>query len=226
MSFDPQPAISVLQLRISLRGLSPPVWRRVLVPEHFTLAQLHNVIQVVMGWTDEHPHQFTVRGRRYGEAHEGVLQFSTVANELALTEFGLREHEGFIYVYDFNAWWRHDTRVERRLLRQQPAPLPRCVAGCGPCPPEDIGGIEGYLEARKSVANTSLSSGSSRCARVQSWWTSYATRSTNGWFGWIGASTVGPPMIACKRSWHRLAARTCAGGRHVDQFASRCGYRG
>ncbi|MCY0854004.1 plasmid pRiA4b ORF-3 family protein [Cupriavidus sp. D39] len=149
MSSDPQPAISVLQLRISLRGLSPPVWRRVLVPEHLTLAQLHNVIQVVMGWTDEHLHQFTIRGRRYGEAHEGVLQCSTVANELALTAFGLREHEGFIYVYDFNAWWRHDIRVERRLLRQQPAPLPRCVAGCGPCPPEDIGGIEGYLESKE-----------------------------------------------------------------------------
>lgn len=56
-----------------------------------------------MGWTDEHLHQFTIRGRRYHEAHEGVLQFSTVANELALTAFGLREHEGFIYVYDFNA---------------------------------------------------------------------------------------------------------------------------
>ena len=121
---NPQPAIAVLQLRISLRGLSPLVWRRVLVPEHLTLAHLHNVVQVVMGWTDEYLHQFTIRGRRYGEAYEGVMQFSTVANALAnalaLTAFGLRQHEGFVYVYDFNAWWRHDIRVERRLLRQRP----------------------------------------------------------------------------------------------------------
>jgi hypothetical protein len=54
MPSAPQPAISILQLRISLRGQSPPVWRRVLVPEHMTLGQLHNVIQVVMAWTDEH----------------------------------------------------------------------------------------------------------------------------------------------------------------------------
>src|SRR5437868_7406752 len=78
---------SVLQLRISLRGLSPPVWRRVLVPDHLTLAHLHSVIQVVMGWTDEHLHQFTIRGRRYG--HEGVLQFPTVANEPTLAAFSL-----------------------------------------------------------------------------------------------------------------------------------------
>src|SRR5262245_48276841 len=87
MASDPGPAISVLQLRIALRGLSPPVWRRVLVPEHLTLGQLHHVIQVVMGWADEHLHTFSIRGRRYGDAHEGVLQFCTVANELPLTAF-------------------------------------------------------------------------------------------------------------------------------------------
>src|SRR5215831_11313908 len=68
MASDPGPAISVLQLRIALRGLSPPVWRRVLVPEHLTPGQLHHVIQVVMGWADEHLHTFSIRGRRYGEA--------------------------------------------------------------------------------------------------------------------------------------------------------------
>lgn len=55
-----------------------------------------------MGWADEHLHTFSIRGRRYGEAHEGVLQFCTVASELPLTAFYLREHEGFVYVYDFN----------------------------------------------------------------------------------------------------------------------------
>ncbi|WP_430869845.1 plasmid pRiA4b ORF-3 family protein [Cupriavidus basilensis] len=110
MSFDSQPAISVLQLQIILQGLSPPVWRRVLVPEHLTLTQLRNVIQVVMGWAGEHLHQFSIRGRHYGEAHEDDSQFSTVANELPLTAFRLREHEGFVYVHDFNAWWRHEIR--------------------------------------------------------------------------------------------------------------------
>ncbi|RDJ98501.1 plasmid pRiA4b ORF-3 family protein [Cupriavidus lacunae] len=152
MASDPGPATPVLQLRIALRGLSPPVWRRVLVPEHLTLGQLHNVIQVIMGWADEHLHVFSIRGRRYGEAQEGVLQFRTVANELPLTEFHLREHEGFVYVYDFNAWWRHEIRMERRMLRQHPGQLPRCVAGCGPCPPEDMGGISNQRGSHRRVA--------------------------------------------------------------------------
>ncbi|TPQ32034.1 plasmid pRiA4b ORF-3 family protein [Cupriavidus pinatubonensis] len=74
MASDPGPATSALQLRIALRGLSPSVWRRVLVPEHLTLGQLHNVIQVVMGWADEHLHTFSIRGRRYGEEHEACDQ--------------------------------------------------------------------------------------------------------------------------------------------------------
>ncbi|MGT2491798.1 plasmid pRiA4b ORF-3 family protein [Cupriavidus basilensis] len=68
---DLRPATSVLQLRIALRGLSPPVWRRVLIPEHITPKQLHDVIQAVMGWTDEHLHQFLIGGQGHGEAPRG-----------------------------------------------------------------------------------------------------------------------------------------------------------
>ncbi|MGH8786540.1 MAG: plasmid pRiA4b ORF-3 family protein [Cupriavidus necator] len=150
MASDPQPAIAVLQLRIALRGLSPPVWRRVLIPESITLARLHGVIQAAMGWTDDHLHQFVIRGRRYGESREGALQFSTAATALTLSAFALREHGASFYVYDFNAWWRHDIRVERRMLTQHIELLPRCVAGSGACPPEDIGGVEEYLEVRES----------------------------------------------------------------------------
>ena len=63
-----------------------------------------------MGWTDEHLHQFTIRGRRYGEAHEGVMQFSTVASELALTAFGLREHEADSNVFTIPTIW-HSSRL-------------------------------------------------------------------------------------------------------------------
>ncbi len=124
MGSDLRPSTSVLQLRLTLRGLSPPVWRRVLIPEHITLAQLHEVIQAAMGRTDDHLHQFMIRARRYGEAREGALQFSTAATALTLSAFALREHEAFRHVYEFNAWWRHDIRVERRALKQDTKLLP------------------------------------------------------------------------------------------------------
>ncbi|WP_408602550.1 plasmid pRiA4b ORF-3 family protein [Paraburkholderia guartelaensis] len=70
-------APSVLQLRISLRGVSPPVWRRLLIPEQVTSAQLHRVMQLAMGWSDEHLHRFIIRGWSYGGHRDGTLQFLT-----------------------------------------------------------------------------------------------------------------------------------------------------
>jgi hypothetical protein len=142
MDSDP----SVLQLRISLRGVSPPVWRRLLIPEQVTIAQLHRVMQHAMGWNDEHLHRFIIRGWRYGGHRDGALQFDG-PDTMSLAAFGPHEHERFAYVYDFNSWWLHDVRVERRTCNQQSRPLPRCVAGAGCCPPEDIGGPERYMNA-------------------------------------------------------------------------------
>jgi len=49
---------SVHTLRIALRGSKPPIWRRVAVRSDITLGRLHEVIQITMGWTDSHLHQF------------------------------------------------------------------------------------------------------------------------------------------------------------------------
>ena len=51
----------VYQLRIQLSGISPPIWRRILVAADCTIAELHQTIQLAMGWTDEHLHQFAIR---------------------------------------------------------------------------------------------------------------------------------------------------------------------
>ena len=100
MDSDPP---SVLQLRISLRGVSPPVWRRLLIPEQVTIAQLHRVMQLAMGWNDEHLHRFIIRGWRYGGHRDGALQFFDGPDTLLLAAFGLHEHERFAYVYDFTS---------------------------------------------------------------------------------------------------------------------------
>ncbi|SOZ05292.1 conserved hypothetical protein [Cupriavidus taiwanensis] len=132
-----------------------------------------------MGWTDDHLHQFVIRGKKYGEAREGALQFSTAATALTLGAFALREHEAFSYVYDFNAWWRHDIRVKRRVLREDIELLPRCVAGCGACPPEDIGGVERYLELGERWNEWEFMEWL-EYASAPSNWNSYGMRSTSG----------------------------------------------
>ncbi len=63
----------IYRLKITLRGTTPPVWRRILVPGDITLDQLHRVFQIVMGWTDSHLHQFHVGDVRYGDPTVDVV---------------------------------------------------------------------------------------------------------------------------------------------------------
>jgi hypothetical protein len=124
MDSDSSEVSPVLQLRISLRGVSPPVWRRLLIPEQITIAQLHHVMQLAMGWNDEHLHRFIIRGWRYGGHRDGAFQFFDGPDTLNLPAFGLHEHERFAYLYDFTSWWLHNVRVERRTCHQRSRPLP------------------------------------------------------------------------------------------------------
>ena len=57
---------NLYQLKVTLLGTSPPIWRRLLVPADVTLAQLHDVLQAAMGWEDGHMHEFSIGQRRFG----------------------------------------------------------------------------------------------------------------------------------------------------------------
>ena len=53
-------ASSIYQLKVTLRGSKPPIWRRIQVRGNTTLPQLHDAIQTAMGWMGGHMHQFTI----------------------------------------------------------------------------------------------------------------------------------------------------------------------
>ena len=61
----------ILQLRAVLRGISPLIWRRLLVRSDSSIAQLHEVLQIAFGWEDMHLHRFEIRGREYGLSRDG-----------------------------------------------------------------------------------------------------------------------------------------------------------
>jgi hypothetical protein len=135
------------QIRVSLDGARPPVWRRIVVPGSTTLAKLHDILQVAMGWEDYHLHQFTIAGKRYGnrEHDEGELGF---IDERRHTLQSLFPEKGvrFRYQYDFGDGWEHTLVVEKIVPIGQGGHRPVCVAGAHACPPEDVGGIGGYAE--------------------------------------------------------------------------------
>lgn len=139
----------IIQIRIDLADVRPAVWRRVLVPESMTLADLHEVIQGAMGWDDQHLHGFEIDGYRFGMPDpDSDPEFSDDLADDATATLTVVACAGsrFLYVYDFGDCWRHTLHVEATLAPEPGGRYPRCVAGARPCPPEDVGGPGGYDE--------------------------------------------------------------------------------
>ena len=90
----------VYQLKVTLRDIRPPIWRRIQVTSNITLFDLHWILQTVMGWYGGHLHEFDVFGDPYGDAQE--MQ-SEVLDErkVALGQLITAEKEKFHYLYDF-----------------------------------------------------------------------------------------------------------------------------
>jgi len=143
------------QLHITLKGIRPPIWRRVQVPGSLSLAGFHAVIQTVFGWTDSHLHQFHIRGASYGqpdEFDEAIEDESGVSMAKAL---GARTKR-FLYVYDFGDNWEHEVLIEKIVAGNSGSKRPLCVGGKRHRPPEDCGGPPGYqnfLEALRDPAH-------------------------------------------------------------------------
>jgi hypothetical protein len=120
---------NAVQIYVALEDIEPAIWRRLVVPIHTTLAELHHILQAAMGWTDSHLHQFEIGGLRYGD-HELLNedrfeddQQAFDASAVRLCDFTFRKGDGraFTYVYDFGDNWRHTVRLEE-LLALDPAP--------------------------------------------------------------------------------------------------------
>lgn len=136
-------------LYIRLAEIEPPIWRRIVVPANLTLHELHQVVQVTMGWTHSHLHQFIVPDTPdsiyYGEPSPEDDYFHTDDRRVRLASIAPKEGATFVYEYDFGDSWRHEITVERITPTPQgELPYPWCLDGQRACPPEDVGGVSGY----------------------------------------------------------------------------------
>ena len=145
----------LLLLRVDLKDVKPAVWRRVLVPDRVSLAELHEIIQIAMGWQNCHLHEFNVGGRRFGSRHTDTdpdPELEEGANT-ALAALSLELGSSFTYTYDFGDDWLHQLTVEGVVPSTgQILPL-LCVGGAGACPPEDCGGAHGYADLLAALKN-------------------------------------------------------------------------
>ena len=136
----------ILQVKMRLIGISPMIWRRVLLPVAWTLEELHGVIQAAMGWEGLHLYEFRIRSARYGSP-----DLCAGAADMTLESLRFRRHAKVSYVYDMGDWWEHEIRIEDRIEAEDGRRYPFCVGGHGARPPEDCGGPVGY-QARRDEA--------------------------------------------------------------------------
>jgi hypothetical protein len=145
----------VHQLKVTLRGATPPIWRRVVVDGSETLSHLHAVIQAAFGWWDEHLHDFDIDGDRYGIPDEDDWTPVKDEHRVSIDQAIGKGARKIRYLYDFGDNWDHDIVVEKTTSADGLATVPDCIGGRRACPPEDCGGLWGYRELLDILADPS-----------------------------------------------------------------------
>jgi len=153
---------NVYQFKIVLKGIKPPIWRRIQVPDTYSFWDLHVAIQDAMGWGDYHLHEFEMKNPLYGTKERVSIPEGRAAifpgerrvysgRSQKIADWFFLENKAATYTYDFGDDWRHEVRLEKILLREDGVSYPRCLAGARACPPEDCGGVWGYAHMLEVV---------------------------------------------------------------------------
>ncbi len=145
---------AIFQLKITLKDIDPPIWRRVQVPD-CTLGDLHNTIEIAMGWDGLHMHQFIINGECYGPSSELGSDVEEEEDVQLSRIFTGEQKIRMVYEYDFGDGWQHDVKLERTVEREPKVTYPRCIDGARACPPDDVGGPWGYAEFVDAMADPS-----------------------------------------------------------------------
>lgn len=148
------------QIKITIKGIKPTIWRRLRIPGNITFQQMHQIIQAAFGWLDYHLYKFefdkivvTIPDDDYAPEElygEGITELDseiTKINEL------FDANDSCEYVYDFGDSWVHEIIIEKRLKDTKRNSVPQCISGARQRPPEDVGGIEGYESFLNIIRN-------------------------------------------------------------------------
>jgi Plasmid pRiA4b ORF-3-like protein len=134
VSGAPRSIDQVAELKVSLAGSRPPIWRRVRLPVMATLGGLHAVVQVLFGWNGDHLHVLRAGKKQYSDPFMGLER---TADEGAVRLLDVLTPGGNIsYTYDLGACWEHEITLEQTLPRDRGQDYPVCVAYKGDSPVE------------------------------------------------------------------------------------------
>jgi hypothetical protein len=146
----------VYEIKVRLRGIRPPIWRRLQVTSDTLLWGLHAILQLVMGWEDEHPHRFFINGTYYGEPGLSPSGLEIVDEEsVRLSDVIKDEGDKFIYQYGSGIGWSHEIKIKKILTSETWHRYPICLEGKRACPPEHFREPWEYREFLKALKDTS-----------------------------------------------------------------------
>lgn len=144
---------AVYQLMVILRGSEPAIWRRLLVQDT-TLNRLSDFLIAAMGWLGGHLHMFAAGGKRYSIPDPEWYDEEMLDERTArLSDIVSVKQRSFIYEYDLGDSWQHEVLIENIGPPEPGRRYPVCLAGGLACPPEDVGGIDGFYEFLEAIGD-------------------------------------------------------------------------
>lgn len=128
-----------IRMRVSLRGVKPPVRRTLAFPSDIAFIDLHLIIQAAAGWGSRYTHRFDVDGKRIGPAD---YQVSEEADEK------VSEYEGSRIVYEYGPFTADIIYLKGKT---QDTDFPIILESEGLFPPEECKDLEEYFEVLKTL---------------------------------------------------------------------------
>ncbi len=136
----------IYQLKITLKEVKPPIWRRLEVPANIKLDEFRDIILNAMGWGGWHLTSFEIGGCEFFGDEESADQFGGILMSKArLDKYLTTEKQKGLFTYDFGDYWQHEILLEKILPAEKGVKYPRCTKGKRACPPDDCGGPYGYM---------------------------------------------------------------------------------
>jgi hypothetical protein len=144
--------------RIELKRMVPKIWRDFYVPSDMSLPSFHRVIQDVMGWESDHLYSFDIFGEEYFDEDINPFMSSEAGNswlkKIKLNKLSLFKGSKFTYLYDMGDSWEHAIKVlNTSYVPATPGQKCGCFDGARACPPEDCGGVGGYVYLLEILAD-------------------------------------------------------------------------
>ncbi|UOE75105.1 plasmid pRiA4b ORF-3 family protein [Parageobacillus thermoglucosidasius] len=140
----------IYQLKVQLKDIRPPVWRRLLVPSGMTFAELHDVLQKAFDWEDRHLHTFYITKTRGtaklrieigNDGSDGRDGAGYKEHKERLSDWLVEEGDRCLYIYDFGDDWEHELVLEKIMVPQPDAFYPVCLKAVRVAPEEDSMGV-------------------------------------------------------------------------------------